>query len=232
MHTSQSAQNAANAAHTVRELPFAAPALCAREFMRQNHMPFTAPEAALLEERWAIWLRGVHSRLLVVDGAQYALIYLDADVACEVDAAWAASPSRGFLLASLANTLCAACVAAAVPGVAAHGCAAVPFLHEGLRRMLNSLNIPIQAAGPIHETAGKEPGRAAGKADKSTVEQSGDAAAQNTAPGTGSNSVPGTAGGHIIRRYTVLTQYPGTTGCAACSLERACPKRKKTLHTP
>jgi hypothetical protein len=89
-----------------------------------------------LMERWAAWMPSLHTRRILLDNKAYLAIWLDAVVEQEVDKAFAASPSEGFLLNSLAQTLCMSAVHDVLPLVAKTGCAPLPEFTETLQAVL------------------------------------------------------------------------------------------------
>jgi hypothetical protein len=89
-----------------------------------------------LLEKWAVWLPWLQARRLLLEDRAYLAVWLAAPVEAEVDKAFAASPSEGFLLHSLAQTLCMTAVHDLLPRVAHTGCAPVPELTPALRAVL------------------------------------------------------------------------------------------------
>lgn len=89
----------------------------------------------------------------ILDGPSYALIWLDENVEYEVDTAWNASPSQGFLLNSLAEMLCMECAGLLVPGLKERGCAPMPLIassypgRNALQEALVELGIPCTSDG-------------------------------------------------------------------------------------
>jgi hypothetical protein len=89
-----------------------------------------------LLEKWAAWLPCLQARRLLLEDKAYLALWLDAAVEDEVDKVFASSPSEGFLLNSLAQTLCMTAVHDLLPRVAQTGCAPVPELTPALRAVL------------------------------------------------------------------------------------------------
>jgi hypothetical protein len=91
----------------------------------------------------------LHAVILDTEGKRYLAIWLGAEVEKEVDGAFAASPSEGFRLNSLAQTLCMGAVYQVLPEVEEAGCAPAPGPCEGLRAALASEGVPFQhSSGP------------------------------------------------------------------------------------
>ena len=117
-------------------------------------------EAAELPVASAVpdWLRDAHARFACglraarVDTGQggYAVVWLDAAVEAEEDAAWADDPERAFWLHAVALSLCMAAVRQMVPQAAASGCAPVPPGDLELAVELRQLGLDC-AAGEIDE---------------------------------------------------------------------------------
>ena len=87
-----------------------------------------------LERLWEAWLPELCAlRLEIGDtGRQgYLLVSLSPRVEAAVDGAWLVSPSEGFRLNALAQTLCMAAVQEWLPEVADSGCAPAPALQNG-----------------------------------------------------------------------------------------------------
>jgi hypothetical protein len=97
--------------------------------------------AEKLMKKWAEWMPFLHARRLELDNKAYLAVWLDADIETAVDKAFASSPSEGFLLNSLAQTLCMGAVCDIVPCVTATGCAALPEFTEALRAVLARLGL-------------------------------------------------------------------------------------------
>jgi hypothetical protein len=96
----------------------------------------TGKLAGKLMEKWAAWLPCLQARRLLLEDKAYLAVWLDAPVEEEVDKAFAASPSEGFLLNSLAQTLCMTAVHDFLPQVALICCAPVPEFTPALRDVL------------------------------------------------------------------------------------------------
>jgi hypothetical protein len=87
-------------------------------------------------QKWAVWMPGLHTRRILLDNKAYLAVWLDAAVEEEVDKTFASSPSEGFLLNSLAQTLCMSAVHDVLPLVAETGCAPLPEFTEELQAVL------------------------------------------------------------------------------------------------
>ena len=71
-------------------------------------------------------------------------IWLDESVEHAVDAAWQSSPSRGFRLHSLAQTICMHAVNEHIPEIEQAGCAPVPFPDPALAQALTEAGLPAR----------------------------------------------------------------------------------------
>ncbi len=102
------------------------------------------PTMQRLMDRWEAWQNCDYARARVIelDGAQYALAWLDEAVEREADAAWKESPSAGFLLNALAEMLVGELIAELAPEVAEFGCAPLPEVSEALRAALTAEGVP------------------------------------------------------------------------------------------
>ncbi|MDR1243234.1 MAG: hypothetical protein LBM00_10720 [Deltaproteobacteria bacterium] len=89
-----------------------------------------------LVKKWAAWIPLLYVRRLLPEDQPYLAVWLDAQVEDEVDKSFAASPSEGFLLNSLAQTLCMSAVHDLLPFVAETGCAPLPELTPALAELL------------------------------------------------------------------------------------------------
>lgn len=97
---------------------------------------------------WQEWTRHCTAARLHADGRSYLLVWLDESVEQAVDNAWKISPSGGFQLNALAQTLCMATVRALVPEIAEAGCAPAPKPGGGLKKALAAAGAPYVANGP------------------------------------------------------------------------------------
>jgi hypothetical protein len=102
-----------------------------------------------LMKKWAAWVPLLYARRLLPEDQPYLAVWLDASVEAEVDKSFAASPSEGFLLNSLAQTLCMSAVHDLLPFVAETGCAPLPEFTPALAELLEQqgLRKPVPA-GP------------------------------------------------------------------------------------
>ncbi len=99
-------------------------------------------ECLALWDRWG----GLLSRVFAeAGGRRYLAVWLGEDVETAVDEAWDASPSRGFLLHALAQTLCMCAVHEQVPEVEDAGCAPVPAPSGELAEALTAAGLPARA---------------------------------------------------------------------------------------
>ena len=97
---------------------------------------------------WQEWSRHCTASRLHADGRNYLRVWLDEEVERAVDEAWGASPSGGFQLNALAQTLCMATVRAVVPEIVDAGCAPAPRPGPGLKKALAAAGAPYAGDGP------------------------------------------------------------------------------------
>lgn len=102
-----------------------------------------------LAQAWERWLPMLHAMKLELGKSRYLVIWLDEAVEKEVDETWASSPSDGFRLNALAQTMCMCAVYQILPEVEDAGCAPAPKPTEELRAALEAEGLPYQEpAGP------------------------------------------------------------------------------------
>ncbi len=94
---------------------------------------------------WQEWSELLHHSAVRAEGRSYLALWLDEAVEQAVDAAWEASPSRGFRLNALAQTLCMAAVHEMVPEVEEAGCAPVPHASRELAKAVEQAGLPCAA---------------------------------------------------------------------------------------
>lgn len=82
---------------------------------------------------------GVHE--IAIGNTSFLAVWLPQSVEEAVDAAWAASPSDGYLLNSLAQFMCMSAVQELLPQVELSGCAPSPRPTERLREALASVGL-------------------------------------------------------------------------------------------
>jgi hypothetical protein len=98
---------------------------------------------------WEGWLSELRAIVLDTDENRYLAIWLEEPVEKEVDGVFALSPSEGFRLNALAQTLCMGAVYQVLPEVEEAGCAPVPKPGKALRAALAGEGIPFQQpSGP------------------------------------------------------------------------------------
>ncbi len=103
----------------------------------------------IIEKVLPTWGPHLHARKLTTmepAGEQgYMLVWLDEGVENEVNQAWEGSPSRAFVLNTLAQTLLTAALRNAVPEISMQGatvCAPVPTPNKPLREALKAAGVP------------------------------------------------------------------------------------------
>lgn len=105
-----------------------------------------ATECLVLWEEWRAHLSCV---AVTAGGQAFLAVWLDGQVDRAVDAAWGKSPSRGFLLNALAQTLCMCAVRDRIPEIAAAGCAPAPCPTPELTQALTAAGLPARAGGGL-----------------------------------------------------------------------------------
>lgn len=100
-------------------------------------------ECLALWENWAAELRCIP---VTATGKTYLAVWLGEGVEKTVDAAWEESPSKGFRLNALAQTLCMCAVHDRLPEVEDAGCAPVPKPDENLAAALCAAGLTARAA--------------------------------------------------------------------------------------
>jgi hypothetical protein len=100
--------------------------------------------AEKLAEVWERWLSELRAVVLDAGRGRYLAIWLEEAVEKEVDGVFAASPSEGFRLNALAQTLCMGAVCQILPEVEEAGCAPAPRPDEALRAALAGEGVPLR----------------------------------------------------------------------------------------
>ena len=96
-------------------------------------------------ERWRTWSNWLQIRTVTVNGGTFLAAWLEEDVEREVDAAWNTSPSEGFILNALAQTLCMCLVHERIPEIEEAGCAPLPRPSVALVEALVDAGLPAAA---------------------------------------------------------------------------------------
>lgn len=103
----------------------------------------------IIEQVLPAWGPHLHARRIITTdrGGEtgYMLVWLDETVEAEVNQAWEQSPSRAFILNTLAQALLTAALRVAVPDIATQGatvCAPVPTPNKTLRAALKEAGVP------------------------------------------------------------------------------------------
>ena len=94
---------------------------------------------------WNEWQFVLHSTTVSLAGCAFLAVWLDESVEQAVDDAWSDSPSYGFRLNALAQTLCMCAVHARIPEIEKIGCAPVPAPDPTLARLLTDAGLPARA---------------------------------------------------------------------------------------
>ncbi len=98
-------------------------------------------ECLLFWEQWSAFLA---CKTVAAQNRTFLAVWLGEEVETAVDAAWEASPSRGFLLNALAQTLCMCAVHERIPEIEEAGCAPVPAPDMDLARALTDAGLPAR----------------------------------------------------------------------------------------
>lgn len=95
---------------------------------------------------WSQWAAHISVAAVTALGRQYLAVWLSEAVEQAVDEAWGESPSKGFRLNALAQTMCMCAVHERVPEVEEAGCAPVPPPSTELAAALTAKGLPARAA--------------------------------------------------------------------------------------
>lgn len=97
-----------------------------------------------LAETWERWLSELHAVKLDTGKNRYLVIWLGEAAEQDIDGAWEKSPSEGFRLNALAQTMIMCAVYQVLPEVEDAGCAPAPAPTDALRAALEAEGIPYQ----------------------------------------------------------------------------------------
>lgn len=98
---------------------------------------------------WDLWSREIALAAVTVGKGRYLAVWLSEAVEKTVDQTWAESPSKGFRLNALAQTLCMCAVHERIPEVEEAGCAPVPAPSEELAAALTAAGLPARATDAL-----------------------------------------------------------------------------------
>lgn len=101
-----------------------------------------------LIEYWENWVAAFQVRQIASGDKSWLAVWLPEKVENELEEAWNESPSKGFLLNSLAQYLCMNVVEALLPQAANGGCAPKPESDEDLRNALEELGL-VNGSGEL-----------------------------------------------------------------------------------
>ncbi len=104
-----------------------------------------------LERLWERWVAQLQIKELVGQGRNHLLVWLPPEAEQEVDAAWTLSPSEGFRVNALAQSLLMAAVRDLIPQVEESGCAPAPKPSRSLAEALAAEGVPYINEGPTLE---------------------------------------------------------------------------------
>lgn len=91
---------------------------------------------------WDEWTKHLSCKEVVDNGKTYLALWLSEDVEKALKAAWEKSPSEGFRLNALAQTLCMCAVHELVPEVEEAGCAPYPPASLSLASAISETGLP------------------------------------------------------------------------------------------
>jgi hypothetical protein len=94
---------------------------------------------------WDAWCAFLSRAAVEAGGQRFLAVWLAEEVEKAVDAAWEESPSRGFLLNALAQTLCMCAVHERLPEIEDAGCAPVPAPSAELAAALTRAGLSARA---------------------------------------------------------------------------------------
>ena len=94
---------------------------------------------------WDAWSGSLSCKTVTAQGRRHLAVWLEDGVENTVDAAWDSSPSRGYLLNALAQTLCMCAVHERIPEIEDAGCAPVPAPDAALAEALTNAGLPARA---------------------------------------------------------------------------------------
>ncbi len=97
---------------------------------------------------WQEWSALLHARTVRAESRTYLALWLDEAVEKAADAAWDESPSRGFRLNALAQTLVMTAVHELVPEVEDAGCAPVPRASRNLATAVAEAGLACRPGEP------------------------------------------------------------------------------------
>lgn len=98
---------------------------------------------------WETWSESLACKTAEADGGRFLAVWLGEDIEKTVDAAWDESPSRGYRLNALAQTLCMCAVHERIPEVEEAGCAPVPFPTPALAEAIAGAGLPAKAGAGL-----------------------------------------------------------------------------------
>ena len=94
---------------------------------------------------WAQWSAKLTRASVTAEGRTYLAVWLHEDVENTIQAEWEESPSKGFRMHALAQTMTMCAVHERVPEVEDVGCAPVPPVSRALADALTEAGLPARA---------------------------------------------------------------------------------------
>jgi hypothetical protein len=166
--------------------------------------PLPLPDLAFAHALFAARLHAV--RLRPAGNGGYAVLWLDARVEDDIDAAWRRLPEQALWLHHVAECLCRTALCRLVPSMPDGRCAPLPFSSP-------ELAVALRAVGLIAANACADCSSPANRANRANC-------AHCAEPPV------------LRRRYAILTHDPFSGGCAACALAGNCPKLSACVPPP
>ena len=98
---------------------------------------------------WEEWSAALAQKEVEAGGRRFLAVWLEEAVEAAVEAAWENSPSHGYRLNALAQTLCMCAVHERVPEIEDAGCAPVPAASAALASALEAAGLPARAGDAL-----------------------------------------------------------------------------------
>jgi len=106
-------------------------------------------EVAELLEYWDRWRVCLNAYILGRNRG-YLALFMEAQVEDDIDQAWDQSPSMGFRLQTLVQTMVACAIQDMIPGIGRDQCAPVPKPNKVLKRSLSRLGLEFSNQGTLN----------------------------------------------------------------------------------
>lgn len=115
-------------------------------------IPREASEQEALARTWERWVDCLRAYVIECQGdrdGSWLLLWLEPEAERDMERAWAASPSRGYLLDMLAASLVMAAAESVLPELASLGCAPVPAPHPAIKGVAAELGLGWTGPGAL-----------------------------------------------------------------------------------